>query len=335
MHLGNDEPKVAVLIPYFQRRPGILEGTVRSVLAQQGFSHYQVIVVDDGSPVSAESELANITENREKITVIKQANAGPGAARNKALDHVPADACYVAFLDSDDQLEPSYLADAVFALNRGYDFFFGNSHRIGIEKSRFDWEAVSGITLDLARHRLIDEARQLYEFQGDFFDFVVFHSNIIGTSTMIYRAAASVGVRFNEQIYIGEDRVFKLCLCKQIKKISFSPKIHAHEGKGVNIFGSAGWGSERSLALLSSYIDMSKYILGHIPMNERQTTYVRQHLARTRYTFTASILHHARHGSKIDWRVVGKTFASDPATVLWFLPNVVRVAFNKARAKSS
>jgi succinoglycan biosynthesis protein ExoW len=335
MQFDNNESKVAVLIPYFQRRPGILEGTVRSVFAQQGFSDYQVIVVDDGSPVSAESELANITENREKITIIKQANAGPGAARNTALDHVPADACYIAFLDSDDQLEPSYLADAVFSLNKGYDLFFGNSRRDDIEKSRFEWDAVPSAILDLARHRLIDEDRQLYEFQGDFFDFVVFRSNIIGPSTMAYRSAAGAGVRFNEQIYNGQDRVFKLSLCKQIKKITFSPKIYAQEGKGINIFDSAGWGSERSLALLSSYIDMCKYILGHISMNERQTAHVRQHLARTRYTFTASMLHSAKQRKKIDWRVVGKTFASDPATVIWFLPNAVKVAVNKVRVKSS
>ena len=332
MEFANNKSRVAVLIPYFQRRPGILEGAVRSVLAQQGFSDYQVIVVDDGSPVSAESELTNITDNREKITIIKQANAGPGAARNKALDHVPADACYVAFLDSDDQLDPSYLADAVFALNQGYDFFFGNSHRIGIGKSRFEWDAVSGRTLDLAQHRLIDEARQLYTFEGDFFDFIVFRSNIIGTSTMIYRYATGAGIRFNEQIYNGQDRVFKLSLCKQMKRIAFSPKIYTHEGKGINIFDSAAWGSERSLALLSSYIDMCKYILEHIPMNERQTAHVRQHLARTRYTFTASMLHSAKQRKKIDWRVVGKTFASDPATVVWFLPNVVKVAINKAKA---
>ena len=63
---------VAVLIPYFQRQPGILANTVRSVLAQQGFDDYQVIVVDDGSPVPAADELAGITEQRDKITMINQ-----------------------------------------------------------------------------------------------------------------------------------------------------------------------------------------------------------------------------------------------------------------------
>lgn len=330
MNPTND--KVAVLIPYFQRKPGILQGTVRSVLTQQGFDNYQVIIADDGSPVPAEDELASITEKRDRITIVKQPNAGPGAARNKALDNVPAGTRYVAFLDSDDQLETTYLADAVHALDRGYDLFFGNSRRDGIEESRFEWDSVPDVTLDPARHRLIDSERELYEFQGDFFDFVVYRSNIIGPSTMVYRHEIGSGIRYNEQIYNGQDRIYKLMLCKHVKKAVFSPKVYALEGKGINIFDSAGWGSERSLSLLSSYIDMCKVILREIPLNDSQRSYIRQHLARTRYTFTASMLHHARRGSRIDWRVVGKTFGTDPGTLIRFLPNTVKVAINRARS---
>jgi len=151
--------QVAVLIPYFQRQPGILANTVRSVLAQQGFGDYQVIVVDDGSPVPAVDELAGITEQRDKITIINQPNAGPGAARNTALEHIPPGTRYVAFLDSDDQLQPHYLADAVYALNQGYDLFFGNSQRADIANTRFEWDSGPGATLDVAQHRLLDSER--------------------------------------------------------------------------------------------------------------------------------------------------------------------------------
>ncbi|NEX22615.1 glycosyltransferase family 2 protein [Thiorhodococcus mannitoliphagus] len=334
MNEKSDAPTVAVLIPYFQKQKGILENTVRSVLAQRGFDDYKVIIVDDGSPVSAESELVSIVSHREKIRIIQQKNAGPGAARNKALENVPDGTGYVAFLDSDDQLDPSYLADAVSALDKGYDLFFGNSRRAGIEKSRFEWDSIPGVTLDLTQHRLIDEAHELYEFVGDFFDFVVFRSNIIGPSTMAYRYRVGSNVRFNEKIYNGQDRIFKLFLCRQAKKVAFSPKEYAREGKGINIFDSAGWGTERSLSLLSSYIEMCKFILNNIPMNARQLAHVKRHLAQTRYAFTASLFHQTRHGT-VDWKLVGKTFVSDSATLLWLVPNAMKVVKVKSRADRS
>jgi succinoglycan biosynthesis protein ExoW len=322
---------VAVLIPYFQRQPGILANTVRSVLAQQGFDDYQVIVVDDGSPVPAADELAGITEQRDKITIINQPNAGPGAARNTALEHIPQGTRYVAFLDSDDQLQPDYFTDAVYALNQGYDLFFGNSQRIDIENTRFEWDSGPGATLNVAQHRLLDSERALYEFQGDFFDFVVYRSNIIGPSTMMYRHDIGAGVRYNEQVYNGQDRIFKLSLCQHVNKVAFSTKLYAQEGKGINIFDSAGWGSERSLSLLSSYIDMCKVILREIPLQPQQRAHVQQHLASTRYGFTASLLHQARQGIPINWSVVGKTLRTDPGTLIRLIPNTFKVMLNKVK----
>lgn len=330
MNASSDGPHVAVLIPYFQRDPGILLNTIRQVLTQEGFDNYQVIVVDDGSPVPARRELAEIlSQHKKNIRIVEQENAGPGAARNKALDSLPQGIDYIAFLDSDDHLEPSYLADAVFALNQGYDLFFGNSIRTGIDQTRFEWDSESGKTIELDQHRLINPERGLYEFQGDFFDFVVFRSNIISTSVMMYRHMIGAGVIFNESIYNGQDRIFKLSLCQHTNKIAFSPRIYAREGKGINIFDSAGWGSERSLSLLSSYIDMCKYILRTIPLNERQRDHVRRHLATNRYNFTANLLHQARQGRHIDLRVVGKTLGSDPGTLLRFLPNVLKLLNRK------
>ncbi|MEA3639818.1 MAG: glycosyltransferase family 2 protein [Lamprobacter sp.] len=323
--------KVAVLIPYYQRRAGILSNTVRSVLAQQGFDDYQIIVVDDGAPVPARDELKDLKGDQERIRIIEQPNAGPGAARNTALANLPAETDYVAFLDSDDELQPSYLADAVHALDLGYDLFFGNSQRADIDGSRFDWRSGPGATLETADHRLIDSERELYAFQGDFFDFVVYRSNIIGPSTMMYRQAIAPDIRYNEQVYNGQDRIFKLKLCQQVGPVAFSTKRYAQEGKGINIFDSAGWGSERSLSFTVSYIEMCKVVLKEVPLNERQRAHVKDHLARTRYTFTANLLHQARQRAGIDWKVVAKTVRYDPGTLMSFIPNVTKIVLHKAK----
>src|SRR5690606_39052422 len=104
--------KCTVIMPYYQRTPGILCRALKSVFAQ---SHpdYDVIVVDDASPLPVGAEIEAFSlEERARITVIKQPNAGPGGARNMGLDHVSADTAYVAFLDSDDEWMPDHLKNA-------------------------------------------------------------------------------------------------------------------------------------------------------------------------------------------------------------------------------
>ncbi len=73
--------KCSVIIPYYQREPGVLRRALKSVFAQ---SHpdFDVIVVDDSSPLPVEAEIGLLPPaQRRRIAVIKQANAGPGGAR--------------------------------------------------------------------------------------------------------------------------------------------------------------------------------------------------------------------------------------------------------------
>src|SRR3990172_8587194 len=111
------ELQVSVVIPFFQKEKGILKKAVRSVLNQRKFDNYEIIIIDDGSPVSANEEIADLGEtNKFRIRAIRQKNSGPGAARNRGLDAVSRETTYVAFLDSDDQWLDSHLDNAVAAL---------------------------------------------------------------------------------------------------------------------------------------------------------------------------------------------------------------------------
>src|SRR5438309_11974615 len=91
--------KVAVIIPYYQEKAGILRRAVRSVLDQEGSNSIEIVVVDDHSPVPAQQELAAFAAViPERIRIINQPNAGPAAARNRGLNAVGMDTEFVAFL---------------------------------------------------------------------------------------------------------------------------------------------------------------------------------------------------------------------------------------------
>ncbi len=88
-------PFFSVVIPVYNRAE-MLRDALRSVFAQE-FKDYEVIVVDDGSTEDLHPVIA---EFGDRIILIRQANSGPGVARNTGVEHARGE--YIAFLDSDD-----------------------------------------------------------------------------------------------------------------------------------------------------------------------------------------------------------------------------------------
>lgn len=92
-----------VVIPTYNRADRI-QKTVDSVL-QQGFSSFELLVVDDGSTDETSTVVAAIRDARLKY--IRIDNVERGAARNVGVRK--STGVYVTFLDSDDILYPMHL----------------------------------------------------------------------------------------------------------------------------------------------------------------------------------------------------------------------------------
>ena len=97
-------PAVSVIIPAYDTSAFIGE-TLDSVF-RQTFTDFEVVVVNDGSPDAEELERA-LAPYRDRIVYITQENGGPSRARNTAIRHARGE--FVAVLDSDDLLMPTYL----------------------------------------------------------------------------------------------------------------------------------------------------------------------------------------------------------------------------------
>lgn len=89
---------ISVVIPFYSSVPGLLIKSVRSALAQT-IESVEILVIDDASPISAESELKEIVDVRLKIIRHTQ-NSNGAIARNTGID--AAVGKYIAFLDYDD-----------------------------------------------------------------------------------------------------------------------------------------------------------------------------------------------------------------------------------------
>ena len=77
-----------------------------SILGQP-FKDIEVIVVDDGSKDATAAVVENYRSRDQRITLIRQANAGQGAARGVALEHAAGK--YIWCVDSDDRIQERVL----------------------------------------------------------------------------------------------------------------------------------------------------------------------------------------------------------------------------------
>lgn len=99
-------PRFSILMPTFNRA-GFLGRALVSVLAQHDTA-WELLIADDGSGDDTPSVLAGWRQRDPRIRTWRHDNRGQAASRNRLLHE--ARAPWIAFLDSDDELEPDHLA---------------------------------------------------------------------------------------------------------------------------------------------------------------------------------------------------------------------------------
>lgn len=108
-------PLVSIVMPLYNKAPYVVRA-LDSVGAQT-ITDFEVIVVDDASTDDGADLVTGSSDSR--VRLVRQANAGPGAARNRGL--MEAQGSYVAFLDADDCWLPQFLEQNLASLARHPD----------------------------------------------------------------------------------------------------------------------------------------------------------------------------------------------------------------------
>jgi succinoglycan biosynthesis protein ExoW len=313
---------VTVIVPYYQKEPGILQRALRSVGAQQACPMpLKVIVVDDDSPIPAAEELTVLGDIGVPIECICQSNGGPGAARNTGLNHASNLTKYVAFLDSDDEWLPNHLASAIAALQSGYDFYFADHLQLDAEVSAFKRAG----RIRPEEHPVLEVNPTLHAYQGDMFDQIV-RGNVIGTPTVVYNLIRFGHHRFKvEFTNVGEDYLFWMDIALAGARCAFSEEIDVVCGRGVNIYAGSGWGSDKHLLRVHNEIKFKKLLCSTYPLNQVQHRMVNGSLSDLRMAFARDVLHRVRHNKGLPIKLLRAHFRLDPLSFFMFPINTFRI----------
>lgn len=103
--------RIAIVMPCYNCAAHV-ENSIASVLAQT-CTEWELFVVDDGSTDDSAARIVAVNDPR--IHLLRQANAGVSAARNRALHAASSE--LIAFLDADDTWAPTFLHNMLGALD--------------------------------------------------------------------------------------------------------------------------------------------------------------------------------------------------------------------------
>jgi CDP-glycerol glycerophosphotransferase len=124
--------RVSVIVPCYNVEE-YLSDCLDSIIRQK-YRDLEIIVVIDGSPDASADIARGYARWDRRVTVIEQANAGLGAARNTGIRAAHGE--FIAFVDSDDTLPLRAIDTMVSCLSTsGSDFVVGNLERRNAARS--------------------------------------------------------------------------------------------------------------------------------------------------------------------------------------------------------
>lgn len=188
--------RISIIIPVYNAEK-YLDRCLYSVL-DQDFTSYEVILVDDGSTDSSLQICERHAACDPRVKVVLKTNGGVSSARNAGIEAATGDR--LMFLDCDDVLEP----DALELLSRhDADIVVGGFRKV-----------VDGKTDYVRSPRRDRKYSGIGQLPG-FFDDVIGRKDcrLLNSSCFkLFRRSliADNGIRFDERLRYGEDKIFVL-----------------------------------------------------------------------------------------------------------------------------
>lgn len=200
-----NNPEISVIVPVYNAEK-YLHRCIDSILAQT-FTDFGLLLIDDGSPDLSGNICDEYAQKDNRVRVFHQKNGGVSSARNLGIDN--ASGKWIAFVDSDDVVDNSYLESML-------------PHEIPVNTLIMASYANVGIP---QRHL----PKGFYQKDGMVRNVMENHLlNLSGPYAKLYNLdiIKKNRIRFPEGIHMGEDGIFIIRYLNSIENILFVDETH-------------------------------------------------------------------------------------------------------------
>lgn len=286
---------ISVIIPVYNVQrylPACLDS-----LLQQSYPNWEALLIDDGSTDGSEEICNRYAENDPRFQVFHKENGGAASAKNLGLDEARGE--YIAFLDSDDYLEPNAFEIAVnIALEHEADvveFQFDNVYTSRTERGSLSAEQLETYSTESYLKQY------LYIWTSSLFWNKLFRRTIIGSvrfrkerrciddEFFTYKAVSSAKkiVRIGEVLYHYRQRLSSAVRNQknqlQITKDAIEVLIERYE-----------WVSERFPANRKIYLQHDVDALSYFTRFQHDENTIRLFRITARYYLREAVIHFAK-----------------------------------------
>ncbi len=247
--------KVSLIVPVY-KHPDWVKCAVESAL-KQSYPDLEILLIDDGSPDGCDRLCDDFAAIDPRVRVLHKKNGGVSSARNLGLEN--ADGDYIAFLDSDDRMEPDHIESLVSLMEEtncdiaSLSMIFYES-----EEKPFPYED-SDETILLTPEQAISSMHLEGKFNGYLMN-------------KLYRKEVLAGVWFDPEIAIHEDMLFLWDALLSSKTVSCRKK-HSyhyllHDSSAMNAIFSLRY--ETALTAAEKMVkNMKKYFPHHLHIAQK------------------------------------------------------------------
>ena len=195
-------PKLSIIVPVYNTEKYI--GRCIDSILEQTFTDFELLLIDDGSFDRSGAICEEYACKDQRVRVFHKDNGGVSSARNFGLDNANGE--WIAFVDSDDYIEPYFLEGACLDIEL--------SDLVLLPYKIIDIQTLEDISQDNEWNKPfvinsylknIDNILRLCVTTGK-----LFKSKLIGS------------LRFNPQLKFGEDTVFMINYFAKCLSLSYS-----------------------------------------------------------------------------------------------------------------
>lgn len=251
-------PLISIIIPIYNAAPFLSE-TIQSAI-NQTYPNLEILLLDDGSTDSSSKICEQFTKQfktniaqklnqpknpapdssniqyRRQICFYSLPHQGVSATRNHGLNKLSGE--YFCFLDADDLLAPTFVAELFdFANQRHLKFVSSSYQRIVENYIPETLKANPAIRLDKNR-----QAQPRIFSKADFFSKLLDLESGYGFCHMKLIYHSLKNLRFDESLKVAEDALYNFAILKQVSQVGVLPKTlyfyRVHKDSTVRTFST-------------------------------------------------------------------------------------------------